>query len=416
METVKLAEKILVVDDEKDICKVLAKILEIAGYQTVSAFNGYDALKCVKEENPELVLLDYMMPDLTGLDVLRGIKSHSEDIYVVMVTGRGSEEVAATVMKAGASDYVIKPFEKDQILTVVKDTLRIRRAELTTNKLQAELKELNRQLESKVEERTRDLVETQERLIHQQNLASLGEMSGGMAHEIRNPLNSISLYAQILMDELPAEDKKKDYLGKILGDVDRINAIVTNLNLFSRRLKRDKEPLNIQKPLDAVLRTLSTQFANKNIAVRLDIEDGLPDTLASPEEMEEVFSHLFINSIHAMPEGGDIVVKMRLLKGNAKHGGEKPVSTRQYIEIVVRDTGMGISRENLDKIFIPFFTTKTDWQGTGLGLSVVHRVVNDHEGAIVVESEEGKGAAFTIRIPALESGAQLKDIPRAVNE
>ena len=412
-----MAEKILVVDDERDICKVLAKILEIAGYQVASAFNGIDALRYVKEEDPELVLLDYMMPDLTGLDVLRGIKSHSEKIYVVMVTGRGSEEVAATVMKAGASDYVIKPFDKDQILTVVKDTLRIRKAELTTNALQEELRELNHQLESKVEERTRDLVDTQERLIHQQNLASLGEMSGGMAHEIRNPLNSIGLYAQILMDELPPDDNKKDYLQKILGDVDRINAIVTNLNLFSRRLKRDKEPIPIQRPLDAVLRTLSTQFTTKGINLKLDIEKGLPESLASEEEMEEVFSHLLINSIHAMPEGGDITVSMKLLKGNQRqNGADKTPPSRQYIEVVVRDTGIGIPKENLDRIFIPFFTTKTDWRGTGLGLSVVHRVVNDHEGTIVVESEEGKGAAFTIRVPVLESGAQLKDVARAVNE
>src|SRR3990172_2876165 len=115
-----MAEKILVVDDEQDIVKVLSKILEISGYEVISATNGTDAIVLVKNENPELVLLDYMMPDLTGLDVLKEIKKNSDEIYVVMVTGRGSEEVAAAVMKAGASDYVIKPFVKDQIVTVVK--------------------------------------------------------------------------------------------------------------------------------------------------------------------------------------------------------------------------------------------------------------------------------------------------------
>jgi len=411
-----VSEKILVVDDERDICKVLSKILELAGYRVLSAYNGMDALKVVKEENPDMVFLDYMMPDLTGLDVLRGIKSHSDEIYVVMVTGRGSEEVAATVMKAGASDYIIKPFDKDQILSVVRDTLRIRKAELTAKGLQEELRVFNHQLEAMVAERTSDLIATQERLINQQNMASLGEMSGGMAHEIRNPLNSISLYAQLLMDELPDDDNKKDYLHKILGDVDRINAIVTNLNLFSRRLRRDRELIALKSPLDEAIRTMYTQLAGKGIKVNEDIEDGLPDTLASPEEMEEVFSHLMINSMHAMPQGGEIKVSMRLLKGPERDASlYDKLAGRHYIEVSFRDTGMGISKENIDKIFIPFFTTKTDWQGTGLGLSVAQRVVNDHEGTIDVESEEGKGTTFTIRIPVVESGSQFKDIPMAAN-
>jgi signal transduction histidine kinase len=329
-----------------------------------------------------------------------------------MVTGRGSEEVAASVMKAGASDYIIKPFEKEQILTVVKDTLRIRQAEIKTRKLREELRILNKMLEVKVEERTRDLVMTQERLIHQQNLASLGEMSGGMAHEIRNPLNSISLYSEIMMDELPEEDPKREYLQKIMSDIDRINAIVTNLNLFSRRIKREKEPIHLQRPLESVLRTLSTQFVNKDINVSVEIESALPEVLASSEEMEEVFSHLLVNSINAMPKGGEIKVSMKRLKAQARPGplADRPEKVRDYIEVSVRDTGIGIPKDDLPKIFIPFFTTKSDWQGTGLGLSVVHRVVNDHEGSIDVESEVGMGTTFTIRFPVLESGANFKAI------
>src|SRR5512143_3577250 len=198
-----MPEKILVVDDEPDIVTVLSKILEMAGHSVSKAYSGSEAVQMAKEEEPSLMLLDYMMPDINGLDVLRAVKEFSPDIYVVMVTGRGSEEVAATVMKAGASDYVIKPFVKDQILSVVRDTLKVRQAEITARRLQNELQDLNRELEHKVDERTKDLMATQERLIQQHNLASLGEMSGGMAHEIRNPLNSIALYAQIMADELP---------------------------------------------------------------------------------------------------------------------------------------------------------------------------------------------------------------------
>lgn len=402
-----MPERVLVVDDEKDICKVLAKILELSGYEVTTAYSGTEALAAVKKQNPELVFLDFMMPDLTGLDVLRGIKSYSEDIYVVMVTGRGSEEVAASVMKAGAADYIIKPFAKDQILTVARDTIRIRAAEITARKLRDELAMFNRDLEKKVDERTRELVETQERLVHQQNLASLGEMSGGMAHEIRNPLNSISLFSQLMLDELDEGDPKKEYLERIIGDVERIEAIVKNLNLFSRRIKRDKVPLRLDVPLDSSIRMLYTQFEGRDIKLDVDVEDGLPEVLASNEEMEEVFSHLLINAMHAIGRGGRIEVSMRVLTEHPKAGEppENPDNPRKYVEVSVKDDGMGISAENIGKVFIPFFTTKTDWEGTGLGLSVVHRVITDSRGVIDVDSEEGKGTTFVFRLPVLESGA-----------
>ncbi len=404
-----MSEKILVVDDEQDIVKVLSKILELAGYEVISAYNGTEAVQHVKENNPDLVLLDYMMPDITGLEVLQQIKAFSEEVYVIMVTGRGSEEVAASVMKAGASDYVIKPFVKDQILTVVKDTLRIRTAEIKAKHLQEEVQELNRELERKVEERTRDLMETQDRLIHQTNLASLGEMSGGMAHEIRNPLNSIALYSQIMIDELDEGDPRREYIGKIMSDVDRINAIVTNLNLFSRRIKREKKPIHLLSSIKASIRTMSTQFMKNNIKVRLDMEPDIPEVLASPEEMEEVFSHLLVNALHAMPQGGDIVIRVTKTRGNSKAEllRDRPPSQRDYVEVKLKDTGIGIEKEALSKIFIPFYTTKSDWEGTGLGLSVVDRVINDHGGVIDVESEPGVGSTFIIRLPALESGSQI---------
>jgi hypothetical protein len=402
-----MSEKILVVDDDPDIVRLLSKIVEISGYEPITAFGGVEALQKVREHSPQLVLLDYMMPDMTGLDVLKEIKAFSDDIYVVMVTGRGSEEVAANVMKAGASDYVIKPFMKDQILTVVKDTLRIRQAEIKAKGLQEEVFELNRQLERKVEERTRDLIATQDRLIHQHNIASLGEMSGGMAHEIRNPLNSIALYSQIMMDELDGSDKKLDYLNRIMSDVDRINAIVTNLNRFSRRIKREKKPIHLQGPLDSTLRTLSAKLMTQGIRIKVDVEADLPEVLASFEEMEEVFSHLIINSMNAMPKGGEIRIRMNPIKAQSKADilmGDKESQSRDYIEVSFSDTGTGIEKEALGKIFIPFYTTKTDWEGTGLGLSVVDRVINDHEGVIDVESEVGRGTTFRLRLPVLESG------------
>jgi len=408
-----VSEKILVVDDEIDICKILSKILELAGYEVRTSHSGVDALKLVQEFVPSLVFLDYMMPDLTGLEVLRGIKAFSEEIYVVMVTGRGSEEVAASVMKAGATDYVIKPFAKDQILKVTRDALRIRDAEIANRRLKGELQELNRDLEDKVRERTIELVEAQARFVQQQNMASLGEMSGGMAHEIRNPLNSISLYAEIMQGELENADPKNDYIKRILEDVDRISAIVTNLQHFSRRLKGDKGPADVREIVESSVRLLSTQFEQNGISVRLETAE-LPKTLASREELEEVFSHLIINAMQAMRGGGELSISMKLLTAPDRDPqSDEPAGHTQYIEVSVSDTGSGIPPENLEKIFIPFFTTKSDWKGTGLGLSVVHRIITDHQGSIDVESEPGKGSKFIIRLPVLEAGDAFEQLPKA---
>jgi anti-sigma regulatory factor (Ser/Thr protein kinase) len=167
---------------------------------------------------------------------------------------------------------------------------------------------------------------------------------------------------------------------------------------------------SLQQPLESTLRTLSTKFINQGINLKVEIEPGLPEVLASPEEMEEVFSHQIIHAIHAIPEGGELTVRMKLVKSPenlTQIRGER----KDYIEISLKDTGIGIPREALGKIFIPFFTTKTDWEGTGLGLSVVDRVATDHDGIINVESEEGKGTTFTLRLPVLESGSQFESQP-----
>ncbi len=212
-----------------------------------------------------------------------------------------------------------------------------------------------------------------------------------------------------MIDELDEDDPRREYIGKIMSDVDRINAIVTNLNLFSRRIKREKKPIHLPSSIKASIRTLSTQFMKNNIKVRLDMEPDIPEVLASPEEMEEVFSHLLVNALHAMPHGGDIVIRVTRTKSNSKAEllRDRPPAQRDYVEVKLKDTGVGIEKEALSKIFIPFYTTKSDWEGTGLGLSVVDRVINDHGGVIDVESEPGKGATFIIRLPALESGAQI---------
>jgi signal transduction histidine kinase len=212
-----------------------------------------------------------------------------------------------------------------------------------------------------------------------------------------------------MMDELEKEDNKADYLNKMLGEVDRINAIVTNLHRFARRIKRDKEPTRLTVPLSNSLKLMSARFEKQGIQVNVAADPDLPEVLASPEEMEEVFSHIIMNSVQAMPGGGQLEISMRQVNAPRKNAALLGRSElMDFVEIVIRDTGMGIKKEDLNKIFIPFYTTKTDWEGTGLGLSVVNRIINDLEGVIEVESEPGEGAKFIIRLPALERNTRIQ--------
>lgn len=244
---------------------------------------------------------------------------------------------------------------------------------------------------------TEKLAEVQQQLYQSQKLASLGRLAAGVAHEINNPLTGVLTYSSYLLKRNGANDEMKADLEVIVRETKRCREIVKGLLDFSRQMPAKKTNVNLNDVLKQSLHILDNQLRLKNITVEKNFDEKLPEISADANQMQQVFINLFVNAIDAMGDGGGKL----FLASNLRRGDNK-----KQIEIQIRDTGSGIAKENLSKIFEPFYTTKGQ-KGTGLGLAVVWGIIEKHGGKIDVESEAGKGATFKIYLPVVKATTQL---------
>ncbi len=219
-------------------------------------------------------------------------------------------------------------------------------------------------------------------------LASLGTLTAGLAHEIRNPLVAIKTLTQLLPDRLDDEEFRDQFLKIASGEVDRISSLVNELLDFARPSDPKLDFENINTILDGMILLVSTETKKKQIAIAKNYASDLPFVQIDREQIKQVFLNILLNAIQATSENGKITVKTRSF---IKSGGEP------YIQVECTDTGCGIQPEHIEEIFNPFFTTKNT--GSGLGLSISHQIVQDHLGYIDVESQWGKGSSFFINLP-----------------
>jgi signal transduction histidine kinase len=380
---------ILIVDDEMINLDLTARVFRNRGFRVLTAANALDALVLVKESNPEIAVLDYMMPEMNGFSALTEIKQQFPDTYVIILTGRGSERIAVELMKAGASDYIVKPFLNQDLVERVEKVLKVREIEIRNRELLVERDRLvgeiatwNRELEERVREKTTELQRVQGEIIQAEKMSTLGYLSAGMAHEIRNPLNSIGLYVQ-LVKGCPDETERLECLEKIEQEIKRIDGILRKLMDAVKRPRFHLRQVSINEVIDSAIELFRSRMEMHRVRLDREYRKIPPPIQADPLELEQIFTNLFVNSIEEMTDGG--VLGVMLEQDDDK------------IVVRVSDTGKGIPRENVSKVFDPFFTTKTS--GTGLGLSVVLRIVRTYNGKIVVESEEGKGTVFTVSLP-----------------
>jgi signal transduction histidine kinase len=385
-----MREKILIVDDEQMILELTSMVLDRRGFEVQTVDNATDSYEIIDRDRPALVLLDYMMPRVNGLDALKEIRARFPDTYVIMFTGKGSEEVAVELMKAGASDYILKPFSNAKLVERIENVLRVRSIEMRNRELVQEQKKLldeierwNRELEQRVAQKTKELEHAHHEILLTEKLASLGHLSAGMAHEIRNPLNSISLFAQVLTSGLKDDPEMKSYSEKIVNEVERIDAILVKLLSTSKRANFQLRSIRLDDVIEASLLPFLAQIDAQNVALQKTLQDNTPSILADADELGQVFSNLFANALFEMKQGGSLSVTLEC------DGAEALVT--------ISDTGGGIPKEHMNKIFDPFFTTKE--RGTGFGLSVVLRIVKTYSGRIHVESEPGQGTTFQVWLP-----------------
>jgi PAS domain S-box-containing protein len=228
------------------------------------------------------------------------------------------------------------------------------------------------------------LNQIQEQLRKTERVAELGTLASGMAHEIGTPMNVILGRAEYLMDRVKEEPVKKG-LQTIVTQVERITKVMNQLLTFARRKSPERGPLDLSRAIEDSLEIFQERLAKSRVKVEMQIDKACPRAFADGDQMSQVMINLIMNALHAMEDGGILRI------GMAQDG--------EMVRLTVADTGQGIPQAVLPKIFEPFYTTKEFGKGTGLGLTVVKGIIEEHHGTITVESEEGKGTRFTILIP-----------------
>lgn len=228
-------------------------------------------------------------------------------------------------------------------------------------------------------------VRLEDQLVQNEKLTSIGLLAAGVAHEVNTPLAVISSYSQMLRKDIGPDDHRHKILEKITKQTFRASEIVNGLLNFSRTTATEFHEADIHSVIHETLSLLEHQFRKAGIRVELDLRAESPLLVGNPGKLQQVFLNLFLNARDAMPDGGELRI----------HTG----SVDSKIEITVQDTGIGISREHIQKIYDPFFTTKAVGKGTGLGLSVSYGIVQEHGGNISVESKVGQGTAFKLELP-----------------
>ncbi|NLN76519.1 MAG: GAF domain-containing protein [Armatimonadetes bacterium] len=215
-------------------------------------------------------------------------------------------------------------------------------------------------------------------------LAAIGQLAASIAHELRNPLSSIKGAAQYLSNEYENEEAIVEFLGIIIDEVNGLNKLTTEFLDYGRPLQLELKPISLNTIVEKTLQLMSMNIASNNVTIQDKLDLSIPDIQADEGQLEQVLRNIIINSLQAMPDGGALTVET----GRSPDGGA-------YVSVT--DTGSGIAPDKLERIFVPFFTTKT--KGTGLGLSVVNKIVENHGGVIEVASELEKGSTFTIVLP-----------------
>jgi signal transduction histidine kinase len=285
--------------------------------------------------------------------------------------GAGSFTVLMMIVILGWATWASSSL--GQILRRVGDRLSV---------LNSALREHQTHLETRIDERTRELQETQAQLMHQDKMAGFGLLAAGIAHEVGNPLTSISTIVQVLERKNP-DDYTKDKLGLVAGQLSRIQGIVRELTAFGRPASQERSRFAIHEIVEEAMNIAKYYKGTKSRTIRVEVPRDLPVLFGVRDQLVQVVFNLVLNAIDATRKGGLIEVTATRVDG--------------VVEVAVRDDGTGIDPAHEARIFRPYFTTKR--QGTGLGLFVTQRIVSEYGGGVDFTSAAGEGTTFRVRLP-----------------
>ena len=505
--------KLLLVDDEENILRSLRRVLRRGDWQIETAADGEAGLRIFERFQPGVVISDFRMPGMNGVDFLARVKEMAPHVQRIMLTGQADQQaIEEAINRSEVFRFISKPWNDSQLLLTVKSAFEQhhlvsdnQRLHDLTHQQNTELRQLNADLELRVQQRTqmlsrakrewelsfdtidsplavvstddlvirranrasakvssrdvlslskglkcheylfdrptqcpgcpvgptlrapasleiahgqrtyvahvypmddepiavchyRDVTDERaltKRMIESEKMIAIGNLAGGVAHEINNPLGGILAFSQLMKRDAGRTPQDLEALDLIEESAMRCKRIVESLLKFSRRTPgSERSPVVLNDVLGSTLFLVEHQYQLKNVEIVRDIEAALWPVKANANQLSQVMLNLLTNAYAAMPKGGRIHVRTW---NDAEKG---------QVHLSVKDSGAGISRKHLQKIFEPFFTTKGD--GTGLGLTVTFDIVQSHGGNIQVHSEEGQGAEFIVSLPAM--GGRLLEV------
>ena len=370
---------ILVIDDELGIREGCRRVLSREGHQVFAAATGQEGWQQVQSRRFDLVLLDVMMPDISGMELLKWITAFDPDIICIIITGYATIELAVQAIKEGAYDFIAKPFDADTLVLAVHQGLERRRLAREARRLaqvEAEKEALERR---KVELEQLDRVKSSFTLT--------------VAHELRAPVAAIQSFLRLILDGYIPPEQQRQYLmraeQRAAAQLDLIADLLDLARLQNPNQRVELEPVNLAESLREVCDLMSSRAQEKQIQFTVSLPEADPFMAAEPKHIRQLWSNLVSNAIKYTPVGGAVTVSMIIEDGQA-------VTT-------VRDTGIGIAPDDLPRLFQEFYRTKAakaySQMGTGLGLAIVKRVVETYHGQIGVQSTVGQGSTFTVTLP-----------------
>jgi len=405
---------IVVSDDNADMRELLRFILG-REFEIHMAPNGREALEQVERVNPDLVVTDIMMPEMTGIELCRALKAdpNTASIPVMLISSKADDEMKVKGLELGADDYVTKPFHPKELLARARGLVRLR-------VLQREVEERNKALEATMH----NLKAAEVQLIRSERLAAVGEIAAGVAHEVNNPVNfalnavrelrvGISEICEVA-DNLAAVDwddmanrpdqlgslrsrfdeigikeiaSNVDELGGIIADgLERTHRLVTDLLVFASPDRTEHAEVDLAKCIRSTAALLRPAIADAEADFEIDVPNHLPLVCGDSGALSQVILNLVKNALEA-------------IEGKSGRVRVEAEAYEDRIDVRIIDNGSGLERAVQERLFEPFFTTKSAGRGTGLGLAISRQIAESHSGDLTVASKLGKGTTFTLSLP-----------------
>jgi len=374
-----MKKKILIVDDEPDIRDVLSVTLADMGYEVVPAENGEDALALFRKSQPPVVLTDIKMPRMDGLDLLQKIKHENPETEVIMITGHGDMDLAVKSLKYEATDFITKPINVDAL-------------EISLHRAQERI--LNRQ---KLKEYTENLERlVQEKTQLQSHLSSLGLMIGSISHGIKGLLTGLDGAIYLVDSGFTRDDpgQVKEGWETVKLMVERIRSLMLDILFYAKERKLKRDPVQAAQFAHEVARAVAPKIKEQKIDFVTEIDESVNSCTGDPDYLHSALSNILENAVDACAK--DPAEKAHKITFGLRQD-------RDHIVFDIFDNGIGMDSETKAKIFDLFYSAKAE-KGTGLGLFICQKIIEQHGGTIDVKSTPGQGSLFTVKIPKCEPG------------